>query len=748
VADRALVFHLIGRDQSLSRSFDRAEQKATKFQRSMRRVGTAVGAALASQAVVTGVKTSITAASDLNETLNKVNLAFGKNAGAIRSWAQGSAKNMGLPKQAALENAATFGLLFSKLGIAGGEASKMSQAMVQLAVDLGSVHNADPTQVLEAQAAAFRGEYDALQRFVPALSDAAVKQEALRQTGKTSTAQLTQQERTLAVYSLMMRQTTREQGDFARTANESANKGKILAARVKDLQANVGTLLLPAITALANKLGDMADWAEKNRGAVQALGATILAVTGFVVAMNVATKVAVAVQAAIRGATIAWAAAQKILNFVLAANPIGLVITAIALLVAGLVLAYKRSETFRKIVDGAFRAVAASGKAMWERVLKPTFSFLIRSWLNVADWIIRGAARAFGWMPGLGPKIRAAADKFRVFKDKVNEHLRRLNSKEITVTATFGFKTPAGVSMHDIVGATGGYVTPTAIVPRRLHRGGFLDGPGTETSDSIPARLSKGEYVVRAKAVRAVGRGTMDWINAQGFAGGGGVDLDTKIANPALMGTALGRFEGVIERGMKRLAAKWDKFAEAGGALGGGSGPGGWRWQMAVLRSVFPGLPLISGFRPGAITATGNRSYHSMGRAVDIPPRMDVANWIRATYGRNTKELIFSPMGGRQVWNGRPHTYTGITRANHWDHVHWAYDKGGWLMPGTTIAQNNTGKPERVLAPDERIPTAAEIAKALARELRRNPPVVKFEDVRTAGLAYKSDRGGRPIGLG
>jgi hypothetical protein len=144
--------------------------------------------------------------------------------------------------------------------------------------------------------------------------------------------------------------------------------------------------------------------------------------------------------------------------------------------------------------------------------------------------------------------------------------------------------------------------------------------------------------------------------------------------------------------------------------MGSGSGQG-WQWQMSVLRQRFPGLALISGYRPGAITATGNRSYHSMGRAVDVPPRMDVFDWIRAGYGANTKELIFSPAGGRQVHNGRPHMYTGITRAQHWDHVHWAMkhggiipthiaDKGGILKSGEA-ALNLSGRDERILSPSE-----------------------------------------------
>lgn len=51
--------------------------------------------------------------------------------------------------------------------------------------------------------------------------------------------------------------------------------------------------------------------------------------------------------------------------------------------------------------------------------------------------------------------------------------------------------------------------------------GGYISGPGTGTSDSIPARLSNGEYVIRAAAVRAIGVSNLNMLNAQGFAKGG-----------------------------------------------------------------------------------------------------------------------------------------------------------------------------------------------------------------------------------
>jgi hypothetical protein len=53
------------------------------------------------------------------------------------------------------------------------------------------------------------------------------------------------------------------------------------------------------------------------------------------------------------------------------------------------------------------------------------------------------------------------------------------------------------------------------LAPWQKARGGAIDGPGTETSDSIPAMLSRGEYVIRAHAVRQVGLPFLDALNRE-----------------------------------------------------------------------------------------------------------------------------------------------------------------------------------------------------------------------------------------
>lgn len=87
--------------------------------------------------------------------------------------------------------------------------------------------------------------------------------------------------------------------------------------------------------------------------------------TGAVAAANgikfVALKVA---SLAVAAAQKAWAAAQWLLNAAMDANPITLIVIGLAALAAGLVIAYKKSKTFRDIVNGAWSAVKNTALAV------------------------------------------------------------------------------------------------------------------------------------------------------------------------------------------------------------------------------------------------------------------------------------------------------------------------------------------------------------------------------------------------
>lgn len=98
---------------------------------------------------------------------------------------------------------------------------------------------------------------------------------------------------------------------------------------------------------------------------VVSAGAAFLAYKGYLAATSTAAVVQTTVTTALaaahkaaEGGAKGLALAQAALNTVMTANPIGLVVSALAALTAGLVTAYNTSETFRNIVNGAFQSVA------------------------------------------------------------------------------------------------------------------------------------------------------------------------------------------------------------------------------------------------------------------------------------------------------------------------------------------------------------------------------------------------------
>ena len=128
-------------------------------------------------------------------------------------------------------------------------------------------------------------------------------------------------------------------------------------------------------------------------GLVLTLGSYLMITKGIAFYQSVAAGIQWAYNAAITayqtlgliaiGITEGWAGVQTALNVALNANPIGLVVGAIALLVGGLILAYRKSETFRNIVNSVWDTI-------WTKV-KPIVDNLRNTILNafsaVANWV-------------------------------------------------------------------------------------------------------------------------------------------------------------------------------------------------------------------------------------------------------------------------------------------------------------------------------------------------------------------------
>ena len=148
------------------------------------------------------------------------------------------------------------------------------------------------------------------------------------------------------------------------------------------------------------------------KGYVAAATATEVIHTAATTAMTAAHKAAEA------GAT-GLAVAQAGLNAVLSANPIGLVVSLLAALAAGLVTAYKTSETFRNAVNSAFASV--------KKIAQNAIGTVV-DWINELVAKIRGAAAA---LANLKNGVGAAADAYNsAYNNAINNYNKRKNAKQ------------------------------------------------------------------------------------------------------------------------------------------------------------------------------------------------------------------------------------------------------------------------------------------------------------------------------
>ena len=163
----------------------------------------AVGLAVAAGATAKAVK----AASDLNETMSKTSVVFGKSTDKVVEWSNLAADALGQSQQAALDGASTFALYGKQAKFSGDKLADFSISMSELASDMASFSNTSPEEAIAAIGSAFRGESDPIEKYGVLINEARLKDVAFRKgLIKTKSAALDPQTRVLAVQAALFEQ--------------------------------------------------------------------------------------------------------------------------------------------------------------------------------------------------------------------------------------------------------------------------------------------------------------------------------------------------------------------------------------------------------------------------------------------------------------------------------------------------------------------------------------------------------------
>jgi hypothetical protein len=192
----------------------------------------------------------------------------------------------------------------------------------------------------------------------------------------------------------------------AATTNANTAQGQFqrLQLSLSETKETIGAALLPIIEKILPVLTSFGNWASENT----AVFLTVAGVIGGIAAAILLINGAITVWTAL---TTAFTAVQTVFNAVLALNPVTLIVVGVLALIAALVIAYKRFEGFRNIVDTVFKFITGAVSGSID-LIKGYFSTLLGFYKSIFNTIASLWNNSIGklsfktpsWVPGFGGK--------------------------------------------------------------------------------------------------------------------------------------------------------------------------------------------------------------------------------------------------------------------------------------------------------------------------------------------------------
>lgn len=409
-----------------------------------------ISVALAARAVTEFAADSVRAASDQNEAINKSAVIFEASADTVAAFGETSASAFGLSKTAALEAAAGFGSMLQTAGLAANESANMSVALVRLSADMASFNNQDPSDMLERLRSGLAGEAEPLRKFGVFLSEAAVAAFAYKAGIADVGDALTDAQKVQARYGLILEQTAKQQGDFARTSTGLANQQRILTAEWEDMKAEIGRKLLPIVIKLVGVARDALPVFEALADNLGTIGAALLGYAALKFVPGLLFKIALGLEAV--GASTAAGGLLKVAAA--ASGPAGAVaaITAVGIVwgtaqdradrasnaiiegLSGITVAATSTNTAAaKLADGM---VVLTGTAQEARDIQNSYANMSARWIAAAEAYQGSLEGVDGALGDLPDRIRTTQHRLTRFANLTRKDFTKWE-EEVTGSLDF-----------------------------------------------------------------------------------------------------------------------------------------------------------------------------------------------------------------------------------------------------------------------------------------------------------------------
>lgn len=192
------------------------------------------------------IKDAIDISSSLTEVENVVRTTFGNYEKLIQDFSKTSIQDFGMSELTAKQVASRFQAMGTAMGFSQGKMADMSLQLTKLTADMASFYDMEQSDVARNLQAVFTGETEPLRKYGLDLTQATLKEWAMKQGLDADISSMTQAEKTMLRYQYVMANTAAAQGDFARTSDTWANQIRILKQSFEQLAAIIGGALINA----------------------------------------------------------------------------------------------------------------------------------------------------------------------------------------------------------------------------------------------------------------------------------------------------------------------------------------------------------------------------------------------------------------------------------------------------------------------------------------------------------------------
>lgn len=163
---------------------------------------------------------AIDISSSLTEVENVVRQTFGQYESLINNFAKTSIEKFGMSELSAKQFASRFQAMGTALDIPQGKMAKMSIRLTELAGDMASFYDVSQEDVAKSLQSVFSGTTAPMRRYGIDLTQATLKEWALKQGLDANISSMTQAQKAMLRYQYVLAHTTNITGDFARTADK------------------------------------------------------------------------------------------------------------------------------------------------------------------------------------------------------------------------------------------------------------------------------------------------------------------------------------------------------------------------------------------------------------------------------------------------------------------------------------------------------------------------------------------------